>query len=149
VWGSVSVLAVKSLTFMNFGTIELEGGFKIRISLWCWTVWLERDIMLVVVARSCWFLDPFRVNGWSIHRTLDINLCCFYFFVSPDWVGIHFVCGLIGLGLCPPVLFVFIFSFYIYIYIYMNTWHRLKSARHSNSVGLSSIPFLCHWTLAL
>jgi len=47
--------------------------------------------MLVAIERSCWFLDPFRVDGWSIHRALDIHWFCFYFFVSPDLVGLHFV----------------------------------------------------------
>jgi len=95
---------------------------------WCWTAWLERDVRLVAVARSCWSLDSFRVDGLSIHRLLDIHRCCFYFFVSPVWVDIHFVWIDWVRFMSPPILFVFIFLFLI---IYINTWHRLESARYS------------------
>ena len=103
-----------------------------------WTVWLERDIMIVVVARSCWFLDPFCVDGWSIHRKLDIHRCCFYFFVSPDWVDLHFV-WIDWVRFVSPNSFLYLF--FPFLIIYMSTWHRLEFASHSNSVGLSSTPF--------
>jgi len=74
----------------------------------CWIVWLERDIMLVAVAGSCWLLDPFRVDDLSIHRMLEIHWCCFYFFVSPNWVDLHFV-WIDWLGLCPPSYFLYLF----------------------------------------
>jgi len=70
--------------------------------------------MLVDVARSCWFLDPFRVDDWSIHRKLDIHRCCVYLFVSPDWVGLHFV-WIDWARFMSPSSFFFFLIIYIHI----------------------------------
>ena len=71
----------------------------------------------------------------------------FIFLYHP--IGLAYtLCGLTELGLCPPSSFLFLF-FPFFLIIYMSIRHRMESARHSNSVGLSSIPFSCHWTLAL
>lgn len=68
----------------NFGEFS-KSSLVFDVGLFGW------DIMLVVVARSCRFLDPFRVDSWSTHHKLDIHRCCFYFFVSSGWIDIHFV----------------------------------------------------------
>jgi len=131
----------RSLALYNTG-----GCFKIRISLWCWTVWLERDTMLVVVARSCWFLDPSCVDGWSIHHTLDIHRCCYFFFVSPVWVGIHFVWIDWVRFMSPQFLLYLFLPFFNNIYIWTPDidWNLQNIP---TLIGLSSAPLLCHWLL--
>jgi len=98
-------------------------------STWCWTIWLERDVRLVVVTRSYWFLDSSRVDGLSTHRLLDIHLCCFYFFVLPVWVDIHFV-WIDRVRFMSPSSFLYLF-FPFFNNIYKCLWHRLESVRHS------------------
>jgi len=49
--------------------------------------------MLVAVARSCWFLDPFCVDGMSIHRKLD-NSPVLFLFLCIIRLGWHTSCGL-------------------------------------------------------
>jgi len=102
--------------------------------------------MLGVVARSCWFLDSFYVDGWSIHRTLDIHCCCIYFFVSTVWVDIHFVWIYLVRFMSPQFFFFFFYFFYFFNNIYE---HLIRTEIYPNFVEISSIPFLCHCALAL
>jgi len=96
--------------------------------------------MLVVVARSCWFLDPLRDDALSIHRLLDIHWRCFYFFVSPDWVGIHFVWIDWVRFMSPQFYFIFIFPFFNNIYEHLTYTGIYKTFQ---LLDRFSIPFIC------
>ena len=62
------------------------------------TLGLERAFILLCFAGRGWHVDLLRVDGWSIHRGLDLYLrgcyntfMLFLIFILPVWVGLHFM----------------------------------------------------------
>lgn len=68
-------------------------------------------------------MDLLRVDGWSIHRSLDLYLrgcynplVLFLILILPVWVDLHFVDKLVRF--MSPSFFVFLY-FFLFLIIYL------------------------------
>jgi hypothetical protein len=94
-----------------------EGGSYLVCSLG-----LERAFILLCFAGRGWYVDLLRVNGWSIHHSLDLYLrgcynpyVLFLIFILPFWVDLHFMDKLVRFMSHSFLLCIFPFFLIIYL----------------------------------
>jgi hypothetical protein len=119
-----------------------EGGSYLVCSLG-----LERAFILLCFARRGWYVDLLRVDGWSIHHSLDLYLrgcynpyVLFLIFILPVWVDLHFMDKLVRFMSHSFLLCIFPFFLIIYLWAFDR---RLKLG--TNLVESHSFLRHLHW----
>ena len=120
-----------------------------------WSVYLMLDCLARKRRYACCCCKELLVLGfvrcWQLVHTPHFwhPLVLFSFFRTTPLGRLTLCVDYWVRFISPPPPHFFYILFFLFLLIYMSTWQGLRSVRHPNFVGLSSIPFLCYCALNL